>query len=534
MAYQSSYGSRGRGGGGGYGGRGGGGGGGYGSYNGPGGYGGGRGGGPGASNAGGRYGMRSRGGGGGNTGGNFRAVGGTQHYQHQFLATTQDHRPTIDHHAAIVADLESRLFRKDGRDVPRLQPRDAEAYHVMPPAVYARDCANAVVTKFAKEGKAKSEQARAQSEASAGGEALRSNTPAFCIRWDPTGRRVITGHSTGQFALWYACTFNFETILSAHFNSIRTLNWSNDYEWLLTGDDGGCIKYWQRNMNTVAELPDAHDGPVRATSFSPNDRKFCSCSEDKTVKIFDFYSTKVERVLKGHGADVRAVAWHPKMCTTRFAALIVSGSRDDQQPMRLWDPRDGTNLSPLYLHKDTVMDLKWHRDGNMLLSASRDGLVKLFDLRTMKEMQTFRAHEGQVDVVAWHPIHNDLFVSSSGKGGLHFWLAGTSSALGSIPNAHNDAFIWDLAWHPLGHVLATAGNDHRVAFWTRHMPGDTMQEDEYNQAELAAAAPLQQQGTNAVRLPQAVVDVLPGIDTSRAPAMSMSNGMTSMERLPGL
>lgn len=40
------------------------------------------------------------------------------------------------------------------------------------------------------------------------------------------------------------------------------------------------------------------------------------------------------------------------------------------------------------------MSLKWNRNGNWLLTASRDHLLKLFDIRNMKEeMQTFKGHK---------------------------------------------------------------------------------------------------------------------------------------------
>lgn len=40
------------------------------------------------------------------------------------------------------------------------------------------------------------------------------------------------------------------------------------------------------------------------------------------------------------------------------------------------------------------MELKWNKNGNWLLTASRDHLIKLFDIRNMKEeMQTFKGHK---------------------------------------------------------------------------------------------------------------------------------------------
>ena len=39
------------------------------------------------------------------------------------------------------------------------------------------------------------------------------------------------------------------------------------------------------------------------------------------------------------------------------------------------------------------MDLHWNRNGNWLLTGSRDRLVKVFDIRMMKEIFTFRGHK---------------------------------------------------------------------------------------------------------------------------------------------
>jgi len=48
--------------------------------------------------------------------------------------------------------------------------------------------------------------------------------------------------------------------------------------------------------------------------------------------------------------------------------------------------------------------------------------------------------------------------------------------IGGLEKAH-DSNIWDVDWHPLGHVVGTASNDLTVKFWTRNRPGDPFKED---------------------------------------------------------
>ncbi|UYV76950.1 WDR33 [Cordylochernes scorpioides] len=229
----------------------------------------------------------------------------------------------------------------------------------------------------------------------------------------------------------------------------------------------------------------------------------------------------------GHGADVKCVAWHPQK------ALLVSGSKDSQQPVKLWDPRSGQSLATIHAHKSTVMEAKWNNNGNWLLTASRDHLLKLFDIRSMnQEVQVFRGHKREA--CSKDPLALAFFLSSPfvlsrpclascprdplrqrGLRWLHHvldrrnafafviktesttqWQADlapkematsdsaaapnmeTEKEVGGMEQAH-DSCVWSISWHPLGHILCSGSNDHTSKFWTRNRPGDRMR-DKYN------------------------------------------------------
>ena len=72
-------------------------------------------------------------------------------------------------------------------------------------------------------------------------------------------RNYATPASSDRYA-----PFNEEIIL---------FQWSHNDTWMVTGDHGGYIKYWQSNMNNV-KMFQAHKEPVRDVSFSPTDTKF--------------------------------------------------------------------------------------------------------------------------------------------------------------------------------------------------------------------------------------------------------------------
>ena len=101
------------------------------------------------------------------------------------------------------------------------------------------------------------------------------------IKWTPTGRRLITGSQSGEFTLWNGQSFNFEMILQvfritycwtyyyvgtltyflqfsdhqAHDQPVRSMVWSNNENWMVTGDDGGAIKYAVHCFVPSTKLP---------------------------------------------------------------------------------------------------------------------------------------------------------------------------------------------------------------------------------------------------------------------------------------
>lgn len=301
--------------------------------------------------------------------------------------------------------------------------------------------------------------------------------PVASVAWTPEGRRLLTGSQIGEFTLWNGTSFNFETILQAHDSAIRALVWSHNENWLVSGDDGGCVKYWQPSLNNVKACA-AHKESVRGIAFSCSDLKFCSCSDDTTVKVWDFARCTAEAVLAGHGGDVKAVDWHP------HKALIASASKDTL--VKLWDAQSGVAVASLHGHKNWATCARWNANGNWLLTASRDQTAKVWDLRTMREVATFTGHGRDVTSVAWHPFHEGLFASGGFDGSLLFWLVGQDGPQAEVRGGH-EAAVWSLAWHPCGHLLCSGSNDNTTKFWSRSRLGELPRESRESRREYGAS-----------------------------------------------
>lgn len=118
------------------------------------------------------------------------------------------------------------------------------------------------------------------------------------MKWTPEARRILTGSASGEFTLWNGLTFNFETILQAHDSTIRAIRFNHSGTFLASSDDSGVVKYFQPNMNNVAAWP-AHRESVRGLTFSPDDARFVTCSDDSKLKLWSFETMREERTFTG-------------------------------------------------------------------------------------------------------------------------------------------------------------------------------------------------------------------------------------------
>ncbi|KAK5118303.1 hypothetical protein LTR62_002816 [Meristemomyces frigidus] len=314
--------------------------------------------------------------------------------------------------------------------------------------------------------------------------------PVNVVTWTPEGRRLLTGSTSGEFTLWNGTGFNFETIMQAHDSAIRTIRYSHNDEFLLSGDQEGNVKYWQTNFNNINTIEAHHEVAVRDVAFSPTDQKFVTAGDDTTLKVWDFLRGEQESTLAGHQWDVKCADWHPTK------GLIASGSKD--HTIRLWDPRTSRSLTTLHGHKNTLTMTRFEQtNGVLLASCAREQNARVFDLRMMRDVFLLKGSEKEVSCLAWHPIHSSLLSTGGNDGSmLHYLLDEQNSPVGTPPtispydapnpadassqtlwpshsttHAHEYA-IWSMAWHPLGHILASGSNDRATRFWTRPRPGD--------------------------------------------------------------
>lgn len=134
--------------------------------------------------------------------------------------------------------------------------------------------------------------------------------------------------------------------------------------------------------------------------------------------------------------------------------VIVSASADGT--VKVWDTATGVECLTLSGHHNAVLGIvscAISGDGNLIVSASWDGTLRVWDTASGAERLTLSGHTGTVNGCAVSP-DSCFIVSASDDGTLKVWDAVSGACIFTFPVGRE---LHGYAFHPDGEHLVTCG-----------------------------------------------------------------------------
>jgi len=142
-------------------------------------------------------------------------------------------------------------------------------------------------------------------------------------------------------------------------NDTQTAKASNTDFRVISCDANGMLMLWEGIEDSVPAMTlRAHDVTIHDCHFSPDGEWLLTCSEDRSLRIFDAWDGSMLFQYQGHGGAVTTCAWSPNGNT------FISGGDFEDPTVRLWDASNAVILMYFNQDKDIAAIEKKNENAN--------------------------------------------------------------------------------------------------------------------------------------------------------------------------
>ncbi|MBB5956009.1 WD40 repeat protein [Saccharothrix tamanrassetensis] len=271
-----------------------------------------------------------------------------------------------------------------------------------------------------------------------------------------------------------AAAFGYQASQAA-FNRSGTL--------LATADTQGTVRLWdpvtQRRHGRLLATTTGYG--LNDLAFNPDGTVLATAGQDGTVRLWD-PATQEETgpsitMPQTYGPDGFYGA--VDVAFDQGGTVLATASGDGT--VRLWDPATGHQIgehivanpfSPDTPRYSAVRAMAFHPSGTILATVGGDGVVRLWDKATQRQVGADIKHPGphsEVDDLAFHPDGTMLATAGTYNSEVRLWSPTTQQEIGSPLVVDEDSpfrrGVDHLAFSPSGTVLAAATGDRAVRLW---------------------------------------------------------------------
>ncbi len=291
------------------------------------------------------------------------------------------------------------------------------------------------------------------------------------LDFSPDGKTLISGSTDKSLRLWDIATGNEISNYNNEFKQgIYQCKFSNDghllgvASWERTSSGvQGFAKVLDVRTGKMIQRFDTDNHPASAVKFSNDDKKLYTGTWGFQIKQHDISTGNMDWNYDMTKFDYYTAV--QSMDVSPDNKYVVQGGKDNK--IRLLNAADGKKIAviePWQGHKEWVNGVRFSPDGKYFASVSDDGLLKVWETATAKNIFTIKGHTAGINQLAWHPDGKRIFTTSNDNS-IKVW---DLKSPGEIIFKASQVGPWYAPASTDGNLMAPVNSDKYFALYDLH------------------------------------------------------------------
>lgn len=223
---------------------------------------------------------------------------------------------------------------------------------------------------------------------------------------------------------------------------------------LATSSGDQTVKLWDFVNAKCTSTFTQHTQAVWNVDFHDSGDFIASCSMDHSIRLWDLPTQKFRQSYRGHVDSVNHCKFQP------YSNFLGSASGD--KTVSIWDMRTAQCVQTYYGHLNCVNHIAFNMRGDTISSCDSDGVVKIWDSRMVREKTQFDTGQLPANASIFDKSGVILIVASE-DANIYVYNLETGENVHVI-RGHEQG-VQDLVFDPTGKFIVSASSDATFRVW---------------------------------------------------------------------
>jgi pre-mRNA-processing factor 19 len=267
---------------------------------------------------------------------------------------------------------------------------------------------------------------------------------------------TITGGVDKSAIVFNRKTGRKEAALVGHIKKVTSALFHPSAEDIfVTGSADNTVRVWGRDgdQGRVKHTFTVHSDEIVGISLHASHDYVASASKDRTWAFHNIETGKtLLQVTEPDESPLTCVMLHPD------GLILATGTEDNL--VRIWDLKTQKNVATFRSHKDVITALAFSENGYYLSTAAKDNLLKLWDLRGPKNVHTSRL---DTQVVSLDYDYSGKYLAAATGSEIRIFTGKTLDHVTTL-DGHTDA-VTGVKFGRDARFLASTSMDRTLKVW---------------------------------------------------------------------